>query len=214
MREIIDLFLHVDEHLTAFVAEHGKLVYGMLFGIIFAETGLVVAPFLPGDSLLFAAGAIAATGGLNLYVTTLLLFRRLSIDGGTDLDFSPATANSPAEPPVDVDPEDGPVMVTIEYVIDPARAAEFADVMQRTRRARLRQGALSWGLFRDVAHPERVIEYFVDENWVEHQRRLERFSAFDAELRIRRLALHIDSQPPRVRRYVAKSLDMPPHPPG
>jgi len=74
MREIIDLFLHVDEHLTAFVAEHGKLVYGLLFGIIFAETGLVVTPFLPGDSLLFAAGAIAATGGLNLWVTMALLF--------------------------------------------------------------------------------------------------------------------------------------------
>lgn len=74
MREIIDLFLHVDERLTAFVAEHGKLVYALLFGVIFAETGLVVTPFLPGDSLLFAAGAIAATGGLNLWVTMLLLF--------------------------------------------------------------------------------------------------------------------------------------------
>jgi len=82
--------------------------------------------------------------------------------------------------------------------------------MQRTRRARLRQGALSWGLFRDVAHPERVIEYFVDENWVEHQRRLERFSAFDADLRVQRLAFHVDSPPPRVRRYVASSLELPP----
>lgn len=74
MRELIDLFLHVDERLTAFVAQHGKLVYGFLFAIIFAETGLVVTPFLPGDSLLFAAGAIAATGGLNVYVTMLVLW--------------------------------------------------------------------------------------------------------------------------------------------
>ena len=74
MRELIDLFLHVDEHLAAFVATHGKLVYAGLFAIIFAETGLVVAPFLPGDSLLFAAGAIAATGGLNIWVTMLILF--------------------------------------------------------------------------------------------------------------------------------------------
>lgn len=74
MRELIDLFLHVDEHLTAFVATHGKVVYALLFGIIFAETGLVVAPFLPGDSLLFAAGAIAAKGGLNVYVTMLVLW--------------------------------------------------------------------------------------------------------------------------------------------
>ena len=98
---------------------------------------------------------------------------------------------APLEPPVGVEADDGPVMVTVEYLIDPARAAEFAEVMQRTRRARLRQGALSWGLFRDAAQPERVIEYFVDENWVEHQRRLERFSAFDADLREKRLAFHI-----------------------
>jgi membrane-associated protein len=74
MREIIDLFLNVDQHLTQFVATHGKLVYGLLFAIIFAETGLVVTPFLPGDSLLFAAGAIAATGGLNVWALMGLLF--------------------------------------------------------------------------------------------------------------------------------------------
>ena len=87
--------------------------------------------------------------------------------------------------------------------IDPARAADFAEVMQRTRRARLRQGALSWGLFRDTAQPGRYVEYFVDENWLEHQRRLERFSAFDAELRARRLAFHLGPEPPLTRRYVA-----------
>jgi membrane-associated protein len=74
MREIIDIFLHVDEHLATFVATHGKLVYGLLFAIIFAETGLVVMPFLPGDSLLFAAGALAATGGLDVWVLMVLLF--------------------------------------------------------------------------------------------------------------------------------------------
>jgi membrane-associated protein len=74
MRELIDLFLNVDERLIAVVAEHGKKVYAFLFAIIFAETGLVVTPFLPGDSLLFAAGAIAATGGLNVYVTMLVLW--------------------------------------------------------------------------------------------------------------------------------------------
>jgi quinol monooxygenase YgiN len=118
--------------------------------------------------------------------------------------------SSAIEPAIGVDAEDGPVMVTVEYQIDPARAAEFAEVMQRTRRARLRQGALSWGLFRDAAQPGRVIEYFVDENWVEHLRRLERFSAFDAELRERRLALHLGDEPPRVKRFIGLPLDLPP----
>jgi membrane-associated protein len=74
MRELIDLFLHVDEHLTAFVATYGRLVYGLLFAVIFAETGLVVTPFLPGDSLLFAAGAIAATGALDIWAVMIVLF--------------------------------------------------------------------------------------------------------------------------------------------
>jgi quinol monooxygenase YgiN len=107
---------------------------------------------------------------------------------------------------VEIGPEEGPVMVTVEYQIDPANAQAFADVMQRTRRARLRQGALSWGLFRDTAEPGRYVEYFVDENWIEHQRRLERFTAFDAELRARRLAFHIGTEAPVLRRYVADSL--------
>ena len=78
--------------------------------------------------------------------------------------------------------------------------------MQQTRRARLRQGALSWGLFRDAAAPGRYIEYFVDESWVEHQRRLERFTAADAGLRERRLAFHLGDEPPVVRRFVAETL--------
>lgn len=96
------------------------------------------------------------------------------------------------------------VMVTVEYQIDPARAEAFAAVMQRTRRARLRQGALSWGLFRDAAVPGRYIEYFVDESWLEHKRRLERFTAADIDLREERLAFHLGEQAPLVRRYVAE----------
>jgi membrane-associated protein len=72
----IDLVLHLDKHLTELVANYQYWVYGILFLIIFAETGLVVTPFLPGDSLLFAVGALAAvdqTGTLNAPVIWLLL---------------------------------------------------------------------------------------------------------------------------------------------
>lgn len=70
---LVDLFLHLDTHLAAFVADYGAWVYGLLFAVIFAETGLVVTPFLPGDSLLFAAGALAATGALDLSVVSVLI---------------------------------------------------------------------------------------------------------------------------------------------
>ena len=73
MTELIDLLLHVDRYLLQLVADYGVWIYAILFLIVFAETGLVVTPFLPGDSLLFAAGALAATGALNLWLVAALL---------------------------------------------------------------------------------------------------------------------------------------------
>lgn len=69
----VDFFLHLDKHLAEIVLQYGGWTYSILFGIIFCETGLVVTPFLPGDSLLFAAGAIAATGSLNPLSVALIL---------------------------------------------------------------------------------------------------------------------------------------------
>lgn len=73
MQALIDLFVNLDAHLAEFVPQYGGWVYGLLFAIVFAETGLVVAPFLPGDSLLFAAGGLAATGALDIRVVSVLL---------------------------------------------------------------------------------------------------------------------------------------------
>ena len=69
----IDFVLHLDKHLIELVQQYGTLSYGILFLIIFCETGLVVTPFLPGDSLLFAIGALSAKGALNVYWVYLLL---------------------------------------------------------------------------------------------------------------------------------------------
>ena len=70
---MLDFILHFDQHLTGFIQTYGTLTYGILFAIIFAETGLVVTPFLPGDSLLFAAGALAATGAMSVEVLLVSL---------------------------------------------------------------------------------------------------------------------------------------------
>jgi len=69
----IDLFIHLDEHLSLIIQQYGGWTYGLLFLIIFLETGLVVTPFLPGDSLLFAAGTFAALGSLNVAALFFLL---------------------------------------------------------------------------------------------------------------------------------------------
>ncbi len=70
---MIDFVLHFDRHLLEIVRDYGSWVYGILFAIVFAETGFVVTPFLPGDSLLFATGALCATGVLNPWLAFALL---------------------------------------------------------------------------------------------------------------------------------------------
>jgi membrane-associated protein len=69
----IDVILHLDQHLAALVQQYGAWIYAILFAIIFSETGFVVTPFLPGDSLLFVAGGLAAVGGMDLYLLLVLL---------------------------------------------------------------------------------------------------------------------------------------------
>ena len=73
LTQLVDLLLHADVYLQQLVATYGTWIYGILFAIVFAETGLVVTPFLPGDSLLFAAGALAGSGSLNPTLTVILL---------------------------------------------------------------------------------------------------------------------------------------------
>ncbi len=72
--QFFDIVLHLDKHLAILVAQYGTWIYAILFLIVFCETGLVVTPFLPGDSLLFVAGALAATGGMDIAVLSGSLF--------------------------------------------------------------------------------------------------------------------------------------------
>jgi len=82
----VDLFLHLDKHLVEVTRQYGTWVYAILFAIIFVETGLVVMPILPGDSLLFAAGAIAGLGGMDL--PTLLVLLSVAAILGDALNYS------------------------------------------------------------------------------------------------------------------------------
>jgi len=82
----VDFVLHFDKHLLEFVRDYGSWVYAILFTIVFAETGFVVTPFLPGDSLLFAAGALCATGELS--ITAMLALLMFAAFAGNAVNYS------------------------------------------------------------------------------------------------------------------------------
>lgn len=146
---------------------------------------LVFQGSMTGGSILWGALAtntsvatalvIAAVGQA---VALLLAFRwRLPQDSITDL----APSNHWAEPVVSVRPADdrGPVLIEIEYQVEPARLSEFVSALRDFRSSRLRDGAIRWDVWEDVAEPGRIVESFVVESWVEHQRQHARVTHAD-----------------------------------
>ena len=142
--------------------------------------------------------AIAAATG----AAAMALVQRWVADRSMEEDLSPSRAFK--VPVVDIPPEAGRVVVTIEYFIHPARSAEFKTLMQESRRSRLRQGALSWQLQHDIADPARYVEQIEDESWTEHLRRFDRVTAHDVALRERKLAFHTADAPPVVARFLVE----------
>jgi hypothetical protein len=110
---------------------------------------------------------------------------------------------------IEPEPDRGPVLVTVEYRVDPARAGEFVRAMYRLARSRRRGGAIRWGLWQDVADPERWLESFVDESWLEHLRHHERVTAQDADIEEGARIFHRGPERPRVFHYVAGRLRSP-----
>ncbi len=145
--------------------------------------------------------AAAATG-----VALLLLVAGRLQTTPVEHDLTPARILKEPVPAFPVEHQMGPVMVTVDYQIDPSKAAEFTSLMRESRANRLQKGALSWGLFHDTSEPGHYIEYYLDESWADHLRRFDRFTAADADLRERRHAFHIGDEPPKVTRYIAESL--------
>ena len=139
-------------------------------------------------------------------VVCLLFTRRLTLDSATREDLTPTDRIKSAQTAFEIAADDGPVMVTVEYRIAPENVAAFLAVMQETRRSRLRQGVLSWELFRDTVDPRIYVEQFMDETWADHLRRFERMTGADVGLRERRLALHAGAEPPAIARRVAEPL--------
>ena len=140
---------------------------------------------------------VAAISG----IVCMALVQRLSVDRQMEEDLSPSKAMK--APKATMAPEAGRVVVTIEYIIHPARTEEFRRLMQESRRSRMRQGALGWSLLHSMSQPEHFVEQIIDESWTEHLRRFDRVTAHDVTLRDRKLTFHVGDSPPLVTRYFA-----------
>jgi hypothetical protein len=102
----------------------------------------------------------------------------------------------------EIDREHGPVAVTVEYRIDPAKADEFTAAARKLRSERLRDGALDWHLLMDIADPAPRVEFFVVESWLEHLRQHERVTVADKELQAHVNSFHAGPEPPRVSHFL------------
>jgi hypothetical protein len=99
-------------------------------------------------------------------------------------------------------PEQGPVLVTVEYLINPRESREFAQAMQALGVIRRRDGAIRWGLFQDTTNPGRFIETFIVETWMEHRRQHERMTVADRVIEDRAFSFHLDAERPRVEHLI------------
>ncbi len=189
--------------LPDWVRARGMSIYQMAIMGASAFGAALWGQVATAGTLRASLGAAAVTGVLAMLVA-LRFVNDGDGNGVEEDDMSPAQPGWAAGPPAQAPEEDGRVVVTVEYLIDPARAEAFHRVMRETRRARLGQGAIDWRLMHDIAQPERFVEQIVDASWTEHRRRFHRATAADLALRERRLAFHQDGTPPLITRYVER----------
>jgi len=184
--------------LPSWVRARGLAVYLLVFqgamavgSVIWGEVanrfGLRTTLFVAGVTLCIAAAATA----------------RLRLTGSRELDNTPSLHLPEPALLVERHPEHGPVLVTVEYFIDPKSGADFARAMESLRKIRRRDGAIRWGLFEDAAVPGRYIETFVVDSWAEHLRQHERMTVSDREVESKARAYHRTADPPIVTHWIA-----------
>lgn len=143
-----------------------------------------------------------ASGGL---LAGLVLIKGFPLNAYTQLDLGPSTHWAPHQLALEPDPSDGPVLVTLDYEIDPASADAFRHAMNPLRTIRLRDGAFRWSLYQDLSDPARFRESFLVGTWSEHERQHERATVADREIEFQAIAFHIGNGPPKVSHFVMRS---------
>jgi MFS family permease len=172
----------------------GSLAGGsLLWGQLAAHVGL------PAALLVAAVGAM-----LGLWPAS-----RFALQSGDSLDLGPSSHWPQPIVSGDAALDRGPVIVTVEYLVQPEQAARFLEVMKELGKARRRGGAFGWGIYRDAAEAERYLEYFVEESWLGHLRHHERVTEDDRDLQERVASFHSGPAAPQVRHYLAAGAPRP-----
>lgn len=172
-------------YLVMFAA--GTTAGAVLWGAVGARYGISAA------LLAAAAGTLAAT----------LATWRVSLGGQDEVDRTSPVSWPEPQTHGEIEPDRGPVLITVDYRIDPQNAAAFTAAMQDLRRIRRRDGAISWGLYHDASDPQRYLESFVVESWVEHLRQHRRATTSDFEISERVRAYHLGPESPQVSHLIS-----------
>jgi hypothetical protein len=144
--------------------------------------------------------SLVGAGGLAL--VSLALHLVLQLPGGQAPDLRPATAWQPPPPTVRFDPEEGPVLILVEYRVATANARPFMAAMEEVGHLRRRNGALRWQLFQDTTDAEHWVEAFTLPSWLDHLRQARRATAADLAVEAAALRWHASDAPPLMRRLL------------
>jgi MFS family permease len=185
--------------LPSWVRGRGLAVYQLVFAVCMA-IGAAVWGALAASSGTDAALTVAG-GGLLIVAALAALFPLRVTEG---IDVTPAHHTEPHVGDVALDPDDGPVVVTVEYKVEPEHVPEFVAAMRELRRVRRRDGALQWTLSQDVEQPLRQVESFLVASWAEHERQLERTTQSDEALFARVQNAHAGRGEPLVRHLLGQ----------
>jgi MFS family permease len=170
----------------------GSLAFG---STLWGQTAAVIG--IP-SALLLAAGGAALVG---------VLTRRIPLQSAGDLDLTPAAHWPQPVVAASIEPDRGPVMVTVEYRVEPRDVADFLAAIDALAEERRRDGAFGWGVVRDAADRDRFLEYFYEKVWAEHLRHHARVTQSDRDVEARVRAFHKGPAPPRVTHYLGYSLN-------
>ncbi len=184
--------------LPAWVRARALGVYLLVFQGAMAVGSVIwgaVANWIGLRMTLLAAGIALLAGAAATF--------RLRLPNPRELDTRPSLHWPEPTLTVERPPDHGPVLVTVEYWINPSRAGEFTRTMRAMRRLRRRDGAIRWGLFEDAQKPGRYLETFVVQSWEEHLRQHERVTISDREVEAGAFAFHLREDPPQVTHWIA-----------